>query len=132
MSSDIILRNMTSGVSPAGHYSHTCTAGGFVFVSGQLPVTAAGEINPAASFEEQVHQVLANLEACLAAAGTDRASLVSVRIYVTDVSQWPLFNQIYAQWLGEFKPARVVAGVDALHYGFAVEVEAVALARSSS
>ncbi|POT55309.1 RidA family protein [Citrobacter amalonaticus] len=132
MPDNLICTNASVLGEPAGHYSHTCTAGGFVFISGQLPVTSSGENDPSTPFDEQVRRVLANLDACLESANTDRSSLVSIRIYITDIAQWPTFNQIYAQWLGDHKPARIVAGVDALHYGFAVEVEAVALARSIS
>ncbi|ECE6505458.1 RidA family protein, partial [Salmonella enterica subsp. salamae] len=41
---------------------------------------------------------------------------------------WPVFNKVYAEWIGEFRPSRAVAGVSELHYGAAVEVEAIALA----
>ncbi|EJY5107902.1 RidA family protein [Salmonella enterica] len=129
MSSPIVLNNTTDSFHPAGHYSHTCTAGGFVFVSGQLPVTPSGEKKGQAPFEEQVKIVLANIDACLSEAGVTRQDLVSVRVYVTDISLWPVFNEIYAAWIGDFKPSRAVAGVSELHYGSAVEVEAIALAR---
>lgn len=130
MSREIVL-NGSESVPPAGHYSHSCTAGGFVWISGQLPVTLNGEKTSSAPFEEQVRQVLSNLDACLSGAGVTRRELVSVRVYVTDISLWPEFNKIYAGWIGDFRPSRVVAGVSELHYGAAVEVEAVALAASS-
>jgi enamine deaminase RidA (YjgF/YER057c/UK114 family) len=75
--------------------------------------------------------VLANVEGCLRAAGVGKTNLVQVRIYVTDVAQWPEFNRIYAQWLGDHRPARAVVGVASLHFGVAVEVEALALAGHS-
>ncbi|WP_448108175.1 RidA family protein [Pseudomonas azerbaijanoccidentalis] len=113
---------------PAGHYSHICSAGGFVMISGQLPINAEGRALADRPFEEQVHQVLANLGHCLARAGVDKHHLVQVRVYVTDIDQWPAFNRLYAQWLGDHRPARAVAGVAQLHFGCAVEVEAMALA----
>ena len=58
-----------------------------------------------------------------------RQHLVSVRVYVTDINQWPTFNRIYGEWIGDSRPARAVAGVAELHYGFAVEIEAIALAQ---
>ena len=127
MATEIVL-NTSESFPPAGHYSASCTANGLVYVSGQLPVTFSGEKLADAPFSEQVRQVLENLDACLAGAGTSRARLVPVRVYVTSIAQWPEFNKVYAEWIGDFHPARAVAGVSELHYGSAVEVEAIALA----
>ena len=71
---------------PAGHYSHACAAGGVVYVSGQLPIDQAGAVLSDQSFEVQAKRVLANLDACLAAADTDRTRLVQVRVYIVDMS----------------------------------------------
>lgn len=128
MSVDITFNSSAGSFPPAGHYSHSTTAGGFVFISGQLPVTSDGEKKTEASFEEQTRLVLQNIDACLAGAGVSRQQLVSVRVYVTDINQWPTFNKIYEEWIGDFRPSRAVAGVAELHYGFALEVEAIALA----
>ncbi|HGM5336618.1 TPA: RidA family protein [Serratia marcescens] len=123
-----IVYNSSDSFPPAGHYSPSCTANGVVYLSGQLPVTFSGEQLTDAPFEQQVRQVLSNLDACLGGAGVGRKQLVQVRVYITDIDLWPEFNAIYAEWIGEFRPARAVAGVSQLHYGAAVEVEAVALA----
>lgn len=128
MHPDITLNSTTESFPPAGHYSHSVTAGGFVFISGQLPITNEGEKKADAPFEEQVELVLKNIDACLSGAGVSREHLVSVRVYVTDISQWPAFNNVYAAWIGDFRPSRAVAGVAELHYGAAIEMEAVALA----
>jgi len=100
-------------------------------ISGQLPINSEGHALADQSFEEQTRQVLTNLEHCLARAGVDKYSLVQVRVYVTDIDQWPTFNRIYEQWLGDHRPARAVAGVAQLHFGSAVEVEAMALAATA-
>ncbi|WP_395058825.1 RidA family protein [Polaromonas sp.] len=110
---------------PGGHYSHAVVANGFVFISGQLPITPAGDKLNQASFEDQAKQVLANVQAALEAAGSSVASLVQVRVYVTDIEQWPAFNRIYMAWAGAAPPARAVVPVPLLHYGFLIEVEAV-------
>jgi 2-iminobutanoate/2-iminopropanoate deaminase len=114
--------------TPGGHYSHVCTAAGLAHVSGQLPIDGQGKPMTGQPFEAQALQVLANLEACLQAVGLTPQDLVQVRIYLTDMANWPSFNQYYAQWLGEHRPARIIAGVAALHYDLELEVEAVALA----
>lgn len=114
--------------APRGHYSHAVRAAGLVFVAGELPVAPDGSLLNEAPFEEQVRQVLANVAAALRAAGSSIDKLVQVRVYVTDVDQWPTFNTLYAQWCGDARPARIVVPVPRLHYGFQVEVEATALA----
>ena len=115
--------------APAGHYSHAVCANGFVFVAGQIPVTPTGEKLVDAPFETQVRQVLSNVDAVLAAAGTDRSRLVQVRVYVTDMeTHWPAFDALYREWIGDLRPARAVVPVPTLHYGLAVEIEATALA----
>ena len=114
---------------PGGHYSHAAIANGMVYVAGQLPITPAGEKLVDAPFEVQARQVLSNVRAILEAcdSGTDR--LVQVRVYVAGIQHWPKFNEVYAEWAGDAKPARAVVPVPELHYGLLVEVEAIALAR---
>lgn len=126
----ILCANSAEITPPAGHYSHVCVAGGMVHISGQLPVSPGGVPLADHSFSDQARQVLANIDGCLRTAGVDRHNLVQVRVYVTDIRQWPLFNAIYAEWIGNHRPARAVAGVSELHFGVAVEVEALALALS--
>ncbi len=112
---------------PGGHYSHVSVANGFVFVAGQLPITAAGEKLTDRPFPEQARQVLRNLEAALAAAGSGIGKLVQIRVYVDDIAHWPAFDEIYAQWAGSAKPARAVVPTGPLHFGLKLEIEAVAL-----
>jgi reactive intermediate/imine deaminase len=114
---------------PAGHYSHVCTAGGMVYISGQLPLDEAGNSLSHEPFELQAARVLSNVDACLNAVGGTRADLVQVRVYVTSIQSWPTFDRIYAAWIGDHKPARAVAESPSLHYGSALEIEAVALQR---
>ena len=126
---DIVIPPLPAGLAaPRGHYSHAVRAAGLVFVAGELPVAADGRLLNEASFEEQTRQVLANVEAALRSAGSSVDKLVQVRVYVTNVEQWPAFNALYAQWCGDARPARIVVPVPNLHYGFPVEREATALA----
>ena len=126
--SDIISTNPATMAPPGGHYSHAVAAGGLVFVSGQLPIAPDGTKLNEASFAKQAQQVLDNVAHALAGGGSSIAKLVQVRVYVTDITSWPEFNTIYAQWAGAARPARAVVPVPQLHYGFKIEVEAVALA----
>jgi reactive intermediate/imine deaminase len=113
---------------PGGHYSHATIANGFVFVSGLLPIAPDGSRLVDAAFELQASQVLANLRTTLAAAGSGIDRLVQVRVYIDSVENWPAFNTLYAEWAGDARPARAVVPTGGpLHFGFKVEVEAVAL-----
>jgi 2-iminobutanoate/2-iminopropanoate deaminase len=127
---DITYAKPADMAAPGGHYSHAVRAGGMVFVSGQLPIAPDGRKLNEESFERQAQQVLDNVALALKAAGSDVGRLVQVRVYVTDIGDWPAFNALYARWTGEARPARAVVPVPALHYGFRIEVEAVALAGS--
>ena len=111
---------------PAGHYSHAVRAGGLVFVAGLLPFARDGHALAGEPFDVQTAQVLANLDAVLTAAGSTRAALVQVRVYITDIANWAQFNQLYAAWIGERRPARCVVPVPTLHHGVLLEIEAVA------
>ncbi|MDC7787524.1 RidA family protein [Rhodoplanes sp. TEM] len=125
---DIVAVAPPGMAKPGGHYSHAVTAGGFVFVAGQLPIAPDGTKLADAPFEAQARQVLANVAAALAGAGSGIDRLVQVRVYVTDIANWPAFDALYAAWAGASRPARAVVPVPQLHYGFLVEVEATALA----
>jgi reactive intermediate/imine deaminase len=113
--------------APGGHYSHAVTAGGFVFVSGQLPIAPDGTKLNEAPFEQQAQQVLDNIAHALKGAGSGIDKLTQVRVYVTDIASWPAFNALYAKWAGNSRPARCVVPVPQLHYGFKIEIEAVAV-----
>jgi 2-iminobutanoate/2-iminopropanoate deaminase len=126
MAGDIASINPDTMAAPGGHYSHSVVAGGFVFVSGQLPIAPDGSKLNDAPFERQAQQVLDNIAAALTAAGSSVERLVQVRVYVTDIQSWPAFNSLYAKWAGAARPARAVVPVPELHYGFKIEVEAVA------
>jgi reactive intermediate/imine deaminase len=127
MAGDIVSTNPPTMAAPGGHYSHAVTAGGFVFVSGQLPIAPDGAKLTEAPFEQQAQQVLDNVAHALKGAGSAVERLTQVRVYVTDIESWPAFNALYAKWAGAARPARCVVPVPQLHYGFKIEIEAVAL-----
>jgi len=120
------IANTGASAPPGGHYSHAVVAGGFVFVSGQLPFHPDGKVDPTMTFGEQSRQALANLKAALAAAGATLSDVVKVTVYVASIENWAEFNSAYAEVFGEHRPARAVVPVGPLHYGFGVEVDAVA------
>ena len=70
--------------------------------------------------------MLDNLGAILDAAGSSYNQLIQVRVYISSIDNWGKFNELYEQRLGSHKPARAVVPVPCLHYGFLLEVEAMA------
>lgn len=111
--------------APGGHYSQAVVYNGLVFVAGQLAIKPTGE-RVLDSIELQTEQAMANVEAILLAAGSDLGRVLKVTIYVSDIELWAAVNQVYARIMGEHRPARAVVPVGELHYGFQVEIEAVA------
>jgi 2-iminobutanoate/2-iminopropanoate deaminase len=107
--------------------SQAVIANGFIFVSGQLPIKPGGghEIPP--GIEAQTRQALSNVEAILRAANSGLDRVVSVTVYVTDIANWPKVNQVYAEVLGNNRPARIVAVSKELHFGSLVEIQAIAV-----
>jgi 2-iminobutanoate/2-iminopropanoate deaminase len=109
-----------------GHYSQAVVHNGLVFLSGILPITPTGEKLSQATMSEQTEQVLANLDAILRAAGCTRENVLKTTIYIADIESWGGVNQLYAQFFGDHRPARSVVPCSPLHYGFGIELEAIA------
>ena len=116
---------------PAGHYSPAVEHGGVIYISGQLGVRPDGGHTAGEPFEAQARQALANLLAVLSAAGGSPEGLLKVTAYIVGVENWPAFNAIYTEAMGEARPARSVVPVPELHYGYLVEIDAVAAALSA-
>ncbi len=113
---------------PAGHYSQAVVHNGVVYVAGQLPIKPGQKEHVIGTIEEQTRQTLANLDAILKASGSGRDQVLRVTVYVSDVSHWAKVNGVYAEFFGEHRPARTVVPVGKLHYGYEIELDAVAVA----
>ncbi|KLU19264.1 MULTISPECIES: RidA family protein [Proteus] len=131
MTSHLTLQNIDALSSPGGHYSHVVTANNMSFISGLLPLDKQG--NPLANkpVEAQITQVLENLNTCLLGINAKKTDIAQVKVYVTDINEWPVVNELYAKWIGEHRPARLVAGVKELHFGSKIEIEAVVIKEQS-
>ena len=114
-----------------GHYSQAIVHDGIVYVAGQLPIVPGEPDRQLSEFEAQARQVIDNVAAILAEAGSGLDQVVKATVYIADISHWPAFNAIYAEKLGGHKPARTVVPVAALHYGYLVEMDAIAAVRGS-
>lgn len=126
--SDNILKSISTAGAPAavGPYSQAVAAGSLTFVSGQIPVNpATGEIP--STIEAQAEQALSNLSEILAANGTGLDSVVKVTLYLTDISDFFIVNDVYARFFSVPYPARSCVAVSALPRGVRIEVDAIAV-----
>ena len=114
-----------------GHYSQAIVHAGMVYVAGQLPIVPGDPERKLADFDSQARQVMANVAAILEASGSSLDHVVRATVYIADVAHWPAFNRIYAELLGDHRPARTVVPVPHLHYGYLVEVDVIAAVRGS-
>lgn len=110
-----------------GPYSQGIEANGFVYVSGQIPLDpTTGELVDG-DIKKQVTRVFENIRAILKASGCDLRSVVKTTVFVTDLSNFSVINEIYSQYFGDHKPARSFVQVSALPKGAHVEIEVIAL-----
>jgi 2-iminobutanoate/2-iminopropanoate deaminase len=126
MPEQIAFINSDALPRPGGHYSHAVRFGNLVFVSGQLATRPDGSHTAHLPFEDQVRQALDNVLASLRSAGATPDDVLKVTAYIVDVERWPRFNTIYAEVMGNARPARTVVPIAQLHYGYLVEIDAVA------
>ncbi len=111
------------GPAPAGPYSHAVVANGFVFISGQGPVDPETGTMPDA-FPDQVRQTLSNVRTILEAAGSSLDEVVKVNAYVTDLTRFAEFNEVYKEFFSNDPPARTTVATALL--GMLVEVDCIA------
>jgi 2-iminobutanoate/2-iminopropanoate deaminase len=109
-------------------YSQAISAGGLVFVSGQLALRPDHAEIVGDSIAEQTEQVFANLRAILEAAGSGLDRLVKTTVFLADLGDFGGMNEVYARHVGDAPPARATIEVAALPSGAKVEIEAIALA----
>lgn len=110
----------------AGHYSQAIVHNGVVYVAGQLPIDPNDRNKPVGSIEEQTERTLRNVEAILTAAGSGLDRVLQMTIYISDISLWGGVNTAYAHVMGGHRPARAVVPVKDLHYGYQIEIQAIA------
>jgi|GEM_PF-991718 len=100
-----------------GAYSQAVRAGNTVYLSGQIPLDPASMEMVAGGFAEQAHQVFKNLRAVCEAAGGSLNDIVKLNAYLTDLSDFAVFNQVMAEYFAQPYPARAAVGVAALPRG---------------
>ena len=109
-----------------GPYVQGQIVNGFLFASGQIPLDPDTGEMVGTTIEEQTAQVMKNVSAILAAAGADFDSVIKTTCFLSDMANFVPFNEEYAKWFGDIKPARSAVEVAALPKGALVEVEVIA------
>jgi 2-iminobutanoate/2-iminopropanoate deaminase len=112
--------------TPAGYYSQAIVHNGLVYVAGQLPIDPRTGEKKTGPIEEQTEVVLNNIRAILLAAGSDLDRVLKMTVYISDISQWGKVNEVYGRMMGAHRPARAIVPVKELHYGFQIEIDAIA------
>ena len=116
------------GLKRVGPFSHAVKAGGFLFVTGQMPTLTN---DPTKLIEgdiiSQTHQVMKNLKNVLTAANTSLEDVVFVRIYLVNFQNFDKMNAVYESYFASDKlPARTCIGVSGLAVGASVEIDLIA------
>jgi reactive intermediate/imine deaminase len=130
-SPDAGLTAVTTSEAPApvGPYNQAVQAGGFLFCSGQIALDpATGAMVGDGDVEAETRQVLANLKAVLAAAGSTPQQVVRTTVFLADLADFGRVNALYAEVFGAgVSPARACVEVAALPKGARVEIDCIAL-----
>lgn len=114
----------TEAPAAIGPYAQAVRIGNMVYTSGQIPLTAAGDLVEG-GIEEQTHQVLKNLTAVLAAEGAGLQHVVKTTVFLKDMNQFATFNAVYASYFGAHTPARSTVEVARLPKDVLVEIELI-------
>ena len=115
-----------SGPAPVGPYSVAVEANGFVFISGQGPLDPATNQLIVGGVEAETEQVMKNIGAVLGDVGLTYDDIVKTTIFLADIDDFSTVNGVYAQYVGEARPARSTIEAGALPGGFRVEIECIA------
>lgn len=109
-----------------GPYSQAVEAGGFVFVSGQLPVDPSTGQFAEGGIAELTRRSLQNVQAILRAAGLELKNVVKTTVFLADMADFAEMNAVYAEFFGTPAPARSAVAVKTLPKGARVEIECIA------
>lgn len=111
---------------PGGHYSQAVIHGNTVYVAGQLPIDPDDPDAAPGDAVSQTRQAIENVRHILEASGSGLERVLQMTIYVSDIGHWTEVNRAYAEAMGNHRPARAVVPVRDLHFGYLVEIQAIA------
>ncbi len=112
---------------PIGPYSQAVWAGNTLYISGQIALNPASGQVVGDNVEEETHQVMQNIAAILKQAGLGFDNLVKCSIFVSDLNNFNLINQVYGSYLGTEPPARETVEVRRLPKDVKVEISCIAI-----
>ncbi|MEK4626714.1 MAG: RidA family protein [Solibacillus sp.] len=118
----------TNAPAAIGPYAQGIIVNNMFYSSGQIPLTAAGELVDG-DIEAQTNQVFENLKAVLAAAGSSLDQVVKTTVFMKDMNDFVAMNEVYAAHFGSHKPARSAVEVARLPKDVKVEIEVIALVK---
>lgn len=116
----------TNAPAAIGPYAQGIVVNGIFYSSGQIPLTAAGELVEG-DIVAQTNQVFENLKAVLAAAGSSLDKVVKTTVFLGDMNDFAAMNETYAHHFGDHKPARSAVEVARLPKDVKVEIEVIAV-----
>jgi 2-iminobutanoate/2-iminopropanoate deaminase len=126
----IKMKTVQTNQAPAaiGPYSQGIIVNNMFYSSGQIPLTAEGDL-VTGDIKEQAHQVFQNLQAVLAAAGASFETVVKTTVFIKNMDDFALLNEVYGEYFSSHKPARSCVEVARLPKDVLVEIEVIALVK---
>lgn len=109
------------------HYSAAVREGNTLYISGQLPLDPVTRKHCEGGIREQTLQALCNLEALVVQEGGSRGDILRTTAYIAHMDDWGAVNEVYREFFGDHKPARTIAAVPEIHFGFLVEIDGIAV-----
>jgi 2-iminobutanoate/2-iminopropanoate deaminase len=109
-----------------GHYALATVHQNTVYVSGQFAINPETREKQFGTIEEETLQALKNVEMIVEEAGSKKEQILRMTLYIPDVKLWDQVDAVYKEFFGEHKPARTVVPTNELHFGFKIEVDAIA------
>ena len=117
--------NTDKAPAAIGAYSQAVKSGGTVYISGQIPLDPTTQDVIEGDARAQIHRVFQNLQAVAEAAGGGLDDVIKLTVYLVDLGNFPIVNEVMSEYFAEPYPARAAVGVAALPKGVGVEMDAV-------
>jgi 2-iminobutanoate/2-iminopropanoate deaminase len=115
------------GMFKGGPYSQAVEAGGFIFLSGVIPVDAQKELSIKDDIKAATALVLDNIAAILAKAGSGLEKAVKVTVFLREMADFPEMNEVYKEYFPAGQPARSCVAVREIPGGYPVEIDLIAI-----
>lgn len=125
-----IMKVVQTNQAPAaiGPYSQGIIVNNLFYSSGQIPLTAEGEL-VTGDVKEQTHQVFKNLKAVLAEAGASLETVIKATVFIKNMDEFGAINEVYGEYFSNHKPARSCVEVARLPKDVLIEIEVIALVK---